>query len=491
MSALASLVRRFGRADNGNIAVMFAIALVPILGLIGLAVDFSRMSALKSKLQAAADLAALAVAKNVASNPAGAKQEATDYMRDAVKNIAGVTLGTVDANYTKPGGLSTVVVSASATIDTSFYSFLGASQAQTVKVTSTTNWGTNRLRVAVVLDTTGSMDERGSRDTKTKMDSLKIATIDLLSQLKSIALNPGDVYVSIIPFSRDVNIGSSNYDKPWIDWTAWDSANRTCSGWNQWGQCNAWTPNNHNTWNGCIADRGSSTGPVTVPGQTQAGQAYDQRIDPASTTDADVASKYPADQYSSCPKAMLGLTDIRTLNLDNLRDTSGDVDLNKLKNSSDTVVKLISSLTANGNTNQPIGLVWGWQSLAGGTGPFAAAPTYDPDYQYVPVIILLSDGLNTQNRWTSTASRIDARMSDSSNGSGTCANIKAYRLQTGHPTALIYTVQVDTGGKDGRSDLLKRCASGESSFFYVQNGSDIGDVFTAIVTKISALRVAK
>ena len=34
----------------------------------------------------------------------------------------------------------------------------------------------------------------------------------------------------------------------------------------------------------------------------------------------------------------------------------------------------------NGNTNQPIGLVWGWQSLVGG-GPLTA-PAKDSNYTY-------------------------------------------------------------------------------------------------------------
>ena len=51
-----------------------------------------------------------------------------------------------------------------------------------------------------------------------------------------------------------------------------------------------------------------------------------------------------------------------------------------------------------GNTNQGIGLQLGWQSLVGG-GPFPAPPAEDPNYKYTKVIILMTDGLNTENRW--------------------------------------------------------------------------------------------
>jgi hypothetical protein len=91
---------------------------------------------------------------------------------------------------------------------------------------------------------------------------------------------------------------------------------------------------------------------------------------------------------------------------------------------------LVDQMYPNGSTNQPIGLVWGWLSLVGG-GPLTA-PAMDSNYQYQQIIILLSDALNTQDRWygngsslgTSDDQKIDYRMNDST-GKGTCANIKA------------------------------------------------------------------
>ena len=56
-----------------------------------------------------------------------------------------------------------------------------------------------------------------------------------------------------------------------------------------------------------------------------------------------------------------------------------------------------------GNTNQGIGLAWGWMTLAT-TEPFNA-PAKDSNYTNKDVIVLLSDGLNTQNRWYINAAR--------------------------------------------------------------------------------------
>ena len=83
-----------------------------------------------------------------------------------------------------------------------------------------------------------------------------------------------------------------------------------------------------------------------------------------------MSSLYPAEQYGSCPQAVMGLSyNWSAMN------------------------SLVTNMSPNGNTNQAIGLQLGWQSLVGG-GPFTA-PAMDSNYTYSQVIILLTDGLNT------------------------------------------------------------------------------------------------
>src|SRR3569623_816681 len=99
----------------------------------------------------------------------------------------------VTATYTTTGG-SKVVVNGSAAVPTTFLGIMGY-KSITVGGSSTTAWGTTRLRVALVLDNTGSKASDG------KMTSLKTASKDLLSLLKFAATVYGDVYVSIITFA--------------------------------------------------------------------------------------------------------------------------------------------------------------------------------------------------------------------------------------------------------------------------------------------------
>ena len=133
----------------------------------------------------------------------------------------------------------------------------------------------------------------------------------------------------------------------------------------------------------------------------------------------------------------------------------------------------INAMQPNGNTNQAIGLQMGWQSLT--AAPFTI-PAMDPNYKYSQVIILLSDGLNTEDRWYTNASSIDARQQIA------CNNVKAAGIT-------LYTVQVNTGN-DPTSTLLKNCASDPTKFFLLTSATQIVTTFNQIGTALSNLRVA-
>jgi von Willebrand factor type A domain len=136
---------------------------------------------------------------------------------------------------------------------------------------------------------------------------------------------------------------------------------------------------------------------------------------------------------------------------------------------------LVGNMVANGNTNQALGLQLGWMSLTGG-GPFTV-PAMSPSYKYQQYIILLTDGLNTQDRWYTDQASIDARQQL------TCNNVKAAGIT-------VYTIQVNTGG-DPTSTLLQNCASDPSKFFLLTSATEIVSVFNQIGTQISMLHIAK
>ena len=170
---------------------------------------------------------------------------------------------------------------------------------------------------------------------------------------------------------------------------------------------------------------------------------------------ADPQTLFPAEQYSACPTQMMGLS----------------YDWTALNNK-------VDAMSPNGSTNQAIGLAWAWQSLT--ASPFTI-PSMDPSKVYKQVIILLTDGLNTQDRWFGDGMHTSTDVNDRQQI--LCNNIKASGVK-------IYTVQVNTGG-DPTSTLLQNCASSPDKFFLLTKADQIVTTFQQIGTELSDLRISQ
>jgi Flp pilus assembly protein TadG len=559
------LTQKFVRADQGNIAVIFAITLVPIIGFIGAAVDYSRANNARSAMQVALDSAALMVSKDIASGAITSSQVASQAQSyfNALYTNTDASAVTITATYTNSATAgSTILLNGSSTVATQFMKTVGFSQLG-INTSSTTTWGTTKMRVAMALDNTGSMADNG------KMTALQTAAKNLVDQLSALATNTGDVYISLIPFAKDVNYGSSNYNESWIDWTdwgnppttlsqpssmynliptyqpstsgfanigpgstcpftnnnsgfvcikgpgasyatsttttipssgtysgyicpgpdanqhrlyngCWNSTNATtktvssCSGLNsctcatsgsgknsstvctQTSYTHTWISNAHSTWSGCFTDRT---------------QNYDTTA--TAPTAANTATYFPADEYYE--------------NGELYCSSSNSPPLQPIVPLSTNWTSLKSAITAmqpTGGTNQAVGLAWAWNSLLQ-TDPMDA-PAEDSNYTYQKAIILLSDGLNTEDRWpyygngsTQNGTMIDARQKLM------CDNIKAAGI-------VIYTVQVNTSSPaDPTSAVLQYCASGSSNFYLVTQASQTAAVFSSIGNSLTQLRISK
>ena len=429
---------RFAAAEQGNIAVVFAIALVPVLSFIGAAVDYSRAVQARTSMQAALDSAALMLSKDVSAGTITTSEISTKaqaYFNALFTGTSAVPSVSVAAAYTASTSMgSTIQLTGTGTYTTTFMKIAGFPTLG-IGTTSTSAWGNVRMRVALVLDNTGSMAQDG------KMPAMQTAAKNLVDQLSALAKANGDVYISIVPFAKDVNVGASNYNKDWVDFSEWDAANGS---WSCTGNCNnwKWTPANHNAWTGCVVDRD---------------QDYDTKN--TTPTSGNAGTLFPAEQYCYCNSSSSSyLQPIMPLSYD----------WSSLKTR-------IDAMKPTGNTNQGIGLAWGWMTLS--TGNPMNAPAKDTNYTYKDAIVLLSDGLNTQNRWYSNASQIDARQKK------LCDNAKAENIT-------IYAVQVNTGS-DPTSSVLQYCASGTDKFYLVTSASQTVSVFKDIGTSLSRLRVAR
>lgn len=449
---------RFAAANQGNLAVIFAIALVPLISFIGAAIDYSRANRARSSMQSALDSTALMVSKDLSQGTIKTSEvntKAQAYFTALFTNTEAQSVQ-IGATYTADSGTgSTIQINGSGSITTDFMKVAGFPQLN-FNTSSTAAWGNVRMRVAMALDNTGSMAQDG------KIAALRTAASNLIDQLSALAKNQGDVYVSVVPFAKDVNVGASNFNQTWIDWTDWNAANGSCSksSYTSQSACvtagKTWTPANHNTWTGCVTDR-------TQPYDTQ-------NTAPAI---ANVATLFPADEYYEnsqkyCkPGNNPPLQQIAPLSYD----------WTSLKT-------MINAMQPTGGTNQPIGMAWAWQTLQQ-TAPMNA-PAEDPNFSYSKAIILLSDGLNTEDRWpaygngsTQFGGQIDARQKI------LCDNIKAQGVT-------IYTIQVNTSSPpDPTSSVLQYCASGPQNFYLLYSASQVISAFNSIGTSLSKLRVAR
>lgn len=449
---IGGAVSRFFRANDGNVAIIFGLAIIPLISCVGAAIDFSRANAARAAMQSALDSAALMVAKDLTSGviqPGDISAKARSYF-DGIYTNKDATITGFTPVYTPASGntAATIKIDGAGYINSDFLQVVNF-PTLSFDASSTSTWGANLLRVALVLDNTGSMNQYG------KIGALRTASNNLVSQLSALASNSGDVYISVVPFGIDVNVGTSNVNASWLRWDIWDPRNGYCSG-GSWpmaiclGHSYTWnhTPNtsNKSLWNGCVTDR--ATG-------------YDVTSDPPSST----ATNFPADQYQSCPAtAILPLT----YNWSSVNNT-------------------INSMTANGSTNQTLGLQWGWLSLMQQSPLNAPPESSSSAYQHI--IVLFTDGLNTADRWfgdgSNTSSQVDTRMKL------LCDNIKAVAdPTTGKPKYTIYTVQIDTDGA-GQSAVLPYCASSPTDFYMLTDPSQIAAAFASIGTSIAKLRISQ
>jgi Flp pilus assembly protein TadG len=588
----------FARAKSANVAMMFGLSLLPLAIAAGAGLDYAQAVMVRSKMLDALDAAALAV---------GAQPNLTSAQATTLAQSV------FDANYKGPGHPTitpvvsgqSVSVTGTDSVATTALALVGKTSID-VAATSIVVWGQAKMWVSLVLDNTGSMTQTDSTGLS-KMTALKDASHQLLAKLQTAAAsgNPGDVQVAIIPFAKDVNVGTGNVGASWIDWSDWNvqygstpassvgpgsscplslgcisgpgsttsvskvpSSGLICPkavGSSSSGQTGHYydgcynsvqqnkvtvttaatpvtdkqscktisnvnggaascTSNSGYPSNGTVSssnvvsytpnytgDSSSSTAPaisnsntsdttqscstksgvktctwtrtitytstVVTTAKTASG-IYDHawvindqsvwrgcvmdRVQDDDTTSATPGNKFPAEQSDSC-----AIATVMPLN-HNWDSTSG---------TSDNLSAKIDSMVANGGTNQTIGLAHAMQiQMQGDPYNAPALPANTARY-----IILLSDGLNTMDRWygdgSNQSTQVDARMALA------CTNAKNQGF-------IIYTLFVDIAGAQGNSTVLQNCATDKSKYYDLTTSSAIVTAFNDIAQKITNLRVS-
>jgi len=180
------------RGTRGSVAVALAVALPIVVAGAGLAVDSGKMYVAHSALQNAVDASALAGSMELPYDPdmdKGLVAAAVDDMM--AKNYPEATVKKV-----QPGGeVRSVCVTAEADVDMALMGVLGINE-ETVEASACA--GFNNLEIALVIDTTGSMNGAPLNNTKDAAENL----VDLVLPESGTA----STKVGLAPFRGKVHL---------------------------------------------------------------------------------------------------------------------------------------------------------------------------------------------------------------------------------------------------------------------------------------------
>jgi Flp pilus assembly protein TadG len=462
--------------ERGAVSIIFALSFPPVLAMAAAAVDYGRAVQTRTKLQSAMDAAVLAAAKDSANLTDTQLVTRVNQFIAATfdANAQGVTLNGV--NVSRQGKI--IQISSQANVPTSMLGVIGINSI-TVGGQTQSTWGDNDIEIALVLDNTGSMGWSN------KMQELKRAlcgdttctnpnpSSGFMKIMRDAAGSAGRVKVGIVPFDTTVRMplsiqqqvnaatptpasfhapatagyctnGAINDNATRVSFFRFANRDKDTRAGNAIGGINVGTGCGTNgtpratpaTWEGCVWDRDQSTGRDITDGNIDL---------------TDTASLHPA-------------VNCRTSSLARIRP------LADIWTDQGAMISHMSTMQPSGNTNLTVGISWG-QALLTSAAPFteAAPPSQSSVYK---VMILLTDGDNTESKHTSSQSQMDARTRLA------CTNAKAQGIT-------VYAVRVI----DGNAGLLRDCASNPSNYFDVSNAAQLTPVFQQIAAQIGNIRI--
>jgi Mg-chelatase subunit ChlD len=456
--------RQFKSDCMGNVTMMLALAIVPMVICAGAAVDMVQTNQTLTVLQGAADAAAVAGGSSHLTDDAKLRDIVVNYL---TTNGAVGALDYVDKiEHRLDSKTRTFSVLITGKRKTSLMNVAGI-DTMDLNAYSEVKLGGDGLEVALVLDNTGSMNASG------RMPALKDAAKLLVDEVLAAKDTGGYVRVGLVPFSNYVNVGLSRRHKSWLDvdpdktetvhscWNTYPAATKSnchqvpnlvdgieqgtreqCD-WNYGApvqQCGDNT--NTTTWNGCVGSRS---------------EPLDEAIGSLST-------HYKGLSNEGCTTELIELTDSKS-----------------------TLNSAIDGFVATGETYIPAGLLWGWNMLDSNE-PLDKAKTASAikDMGGSKAMVLMTDGQNTlaadapyHRGWNGVS---DWAKGDAKTAT-LCQNIKQDGI-------VIYTVSfmvTDPGAKA----LLANCASSPANAYSADSAAALASAFKEIGQSMTAMRLSK
>lgn len=475
-----SQLSRFGRNSSGNVAIIFGIALVPIMLAVGVAVDFSRVAAAHTAAQNAADAAALAIASLPIGSDAEMESVARKYVNSNDAHTLAASAGLTEFDYDPLTRRVKLVVSGS--LDTEFLGVVGIKQINYHATSTAVRATRGSVELAMVLDNTWSMNGE-------KLDALKSASIQLVDMLKQ---DPNaNVKIGLVPYADYVNVGTDNRYADWVsvpsDYSVTSqrvchtyTTRTTCQRSGPTRYCTRYTDGVPETYN-CtpsictkidVAPYESCSGGGTTH-YTWFGCVGSRTKGNLRLTDAEPATPYPGylATRQNCLNPIVPLTDSKS-----------------------TIITALQNMIVNvggykPETYIPGGLIWGVNILSP-TAPFSQGAAYDKkNLQPRKVLMLMTDGANTlrlnpsngQHIPPNSPSQLDKTYRDQQ---AICDYAKSLNIE-------VFTVAFGVGTDAVSKAAMKSCATDAAHYFDAADRSELMAAFQNIAQNLSNVRLAR
>ncbi len=495
ISRVVSRLRAFANARQGNIAMIYALTLIPIIAATGSAIDLSRGMVVKMRLGESLDAAALAVGGTLGLTQAQMQAKAQQYFN---ANYPSTDIGQV-SNLSVTMSGQVVTVTATATVQTSFMGLFGINSL-TVNSTAEVTKDSHGLEVALVLDNTGSMAQSG------KLAALKTAASTMIDTIWAGQNNPAYARGSIVPFSFTVRVDTPTFlANNWVDKNGISSTAKLNFDNNKYAFA-VWATMKNQSWGGCLEARPNGLEeldtPPTVGTPDTLWVPYFYPDEPDAAAYAGYSHTYLADGVAGTQDPRLK-SSAKYINQNNAGPNTGCtmLKIQPLTNDATVLKNQINQMVATGNTDVNLGAGWGWRTLSP-TPPYTEGSPYGDPY-WTKAMVLLTDGTNTEpttNTWhksdytafnylirnqllpgqyttAATEAELDRRTAL------VCENAKAAGIR-------IYSILL-MDNTTRAINLMTGCATSPSLYFNSPTAGQLQAVFDAIATDLSNLRVSK
>lgn len=513
---MVSKMAQFRSSMHGNVAMIFALCVIPFILMLGAAIDFNRQRGMAVQVQAALDNALM----NVVHEAPGLSDEELKRRTRAYFDTAmqGKSIKVDVFDVSRAG--EEISVSFGGSVPSTM---LGLAGIQEMKIgrESAVVAGNKTFEIALALDTTGSM-------AGDKIDKLKVAAKTLVTNLSTKINDTNRLKFAVVPFANYVNVGPANANQNWMDKQA--RASYHSEYFDQ--DVNRFDLYDHLgiAWPGCVESRpyphdvddtepsipspDTLFVPMFVPDEIDNQIDYPNTYLPDPSTLTGLAAVRDTAKYGVVvPNVPSGWTPVTVQRTNygfysNVTAPQGP-DFNcivrpitPLTSNYASVKTEIDALAVGGSTNMVEGIMWGWRTLSE-RKPFNEGRLYSEANNF-KVIVLLTDGNNEVNGFANllgsdafsygytengrlgltagaTTSEIglalDARFTEA------CNNAKAKGI-------IVYTIRLELG--DTRSEnLLKACATSPVHFLDVPDADDLDAAFAAIESQLLNLHFSK